>query len=50
MVGTQADMHKVDELFAKLDQNSDGTISQEEFINIIKQDNDLLNVLGNARG
>ena len=48
MVGTQADKQKAEELFQKLDQNSDGSISQEEFINLIKQDHDLLNVLQNA--
>ena len=48
MVGTPADMSKAEELFKKLDQNSDGSISQEEFITIIKQDQDLLNVLQNT--
>ena len=48
MVGTTADMNKAEELFKKLDQNSDGSISQEEFITIIKQDQDLLNVLQNT--
>ena len=47
MVGTPADMSKAEELFLKLDQNSDGSISQEEFVNIIKKDHDLLNVLQN---
>ena len=50
MVGTTADMSKAEELFKKLDQNSDGSISQEEFITIIKQDQDLLNVLQNTAG
>ena len=45
MVGSPADMSKAEELFLKLDQNSDGYISQEEFITIIKQDHNLLNVL-----
>ena len=45
MVGTPADTSKADELFARLDENSDGEISQQEFINIIKQDHQLLNVL-----
>ena len=45
MVGTPADTSKADELFRKLDINSDGEISQEEFINIIMQDHKLLNVL-----
>ena len=43
-----ADMSKAEELFLKLDQNSDGSISQEEFVNIIKQDHHLLNVLQNT--
>ena len=47
MVGTPADTSKAEELFSKLDENSDGEISQEEFINIIKQDRELLNVLQN---
>jgi Ca2+-binding EF-hand superfamily protein len=45
MVGTPADKSKADELFSKLDENSDGEISQEEFINIIKQNRELLNFL-----
>ena len=45
MVGTPADMTKAEELFLKLDQNSDGYISQEEFISIIKRDHNLLNIL-----
>ena len=45
MVGTPADTSKADELFKKLDINSDGEISQEEFINIVKEDHKLLNVL-----
>ena len=45
MVGTTADTSKAEELFSRLDENSDGEISQEEFINIIKKDHELLNVL-----
>ena len=45
MVGSPTDMSKAEELFLKLDQNSDGYISQEEFITIIKRDHNLLNVL-----
>jgi hypothetical protein len=45
MVGIPADTSKGEELLKKLDENSDGEISQEEFINIIKQDHELLNVL-----
>ena len=48
MVGMTADMTKAEELFKKGDQNSDGSISQEEFITIIKQDQDLFNVLQNT--
>jgi len=36
---------KAEELFRILDENSDGEISQEEFINIIKRDHQLLNIL-----
>lgn len=45
MVGCPADTSKADLLFSRLDENSDGEISEEEFINIIKQDTQLLNVL-----
>ena len=45
MVGTPADTSKADELFNKLDINSDGQISEEEFIDIIMKDHTLLNVL-----
>ena len=45
MVGSKADQTKAEELFNRLDLNSDGSISQEEFITIIKQDHNLLNVL-----
>ena len=45
MVGIPADTSKGEELLKKLDENSDGEISQEEFINIIKKDHKLLNVL-----
>ena len=48
MVGSKADQTKAEELFNRLDLNSDGSISQEEFITIIKQDQDLLNVLQNT--
>ena len=48
MVGSPVDMFNAEELFNKLDQNSDGSISQEDFISIIKQDQDLLNVLQNT--
>ena len=45
MVGTEADQSKAEELFNRLDLNSDGSISQDEFITIIKQDHNLLNIL-----
>ena len=45
MVGSEADQSKAEELFNRLDLNSDGSISQDEFITIIKQDHNLLNVL-----
>ena len=48
MVGSEIDTDKAEELFKKLDQNADGSISQEEFITIIKHDNSLLNVLQNT--
>merc|ERR1719266_1918775 len=48
MVGSEIDTNKAEELFKKLGQNADGSISQEEFITIIKHDNSLLNVLQNT--
>jgi len=46
MLGTEAGTTgKAQELFAKMDQNSDGCVSQEEFIAVCKQDKDLLNIL-----
>ena len=45
MIGAYGDLNKAHELFSKLDQNSDGFVSQEEFIAIIKQDKSLLNIL-----
>ena len=45
VVGEPADRGKAEELFKKLDENCDGEISKEEFINIIKQDHKLLNIL-----
>ena len=45
VVGEPTDRDKAEELFKKLDENSDGEISKEEFINIIKQDHKLLNIL-----
>ena len=45
VVGEPTDRDKAEELFKKLDENCDGEISKEEFINIIKQDHKLLNIL-----
>jgi len=45
MIGAYGDLNKSHELFSKMDQNSDGFVSQEEFIAIIKQDKSLLNIL-----
>ena len=45
VVGEPTDRDKAEELFKKLDENSDGEISKEEFINIIKRDHKLLNIL-----
>lgn len=45
MLGAQGHLGKSQELFSKLDQNSDGLVSQEEFISIIKKDKTLLDVL-----
>ena len=45
MIGEEGDLGKAQELFSKMDQNSDGFVSQEEFIAIIKQDKSLLYIL-----
>ena len=45
MLGAEGHLGKSQELFSKLDQNSDGLVSQEEFISIIKKDKTLLDVL-----
>ena len=45
VVGEPTDRDKAEQLFKKLDENCDGEISKEEFINIIKQDHKLLNIL-----
>ena len=45
MLGSDGDLGKSQELFTKLDKNSDGLVSQEEFIEIIKKDQSLLDVL-----
>ena len=45
MLGATGYMGKTQELFSKLDANSDGSISQEEFVAVIKQDKSLLDVL-----
>ena len=45
MIGKEDDVGKAEELFKKMDQNSDGHVSQDEFIAIIKQDESLLSIL-----
>merc|ERR1711915_159682 len=45
MIGAYGDLNKAHELFSKMDQNSDGLVSQDEFIAIIKQDKSLLDIL-----
>ena len=45
MLGATGYMGKTQELFSKLDANSDGSISQEEFVAVIKKDESLLDVL-----
>ena len=45
MIGKYVDLNNYNKLFSKMDQNSDGLISEEEFIEIIKQDKSLLNIL-----
>ena len=45
MIGKEDDVGKAQELFQKMDQNSDGHVSQDEFIAIIKQDESLLSIL-----
>ena len=45
MLGAEGHLGKSQELFRKLDKNSDGLVSQEEFIEIIKKDKSLLDVL-----
>jgi len=45
MLGADGHLGKSQELFTKLDQNSDGLVSQEEFVAIIKKDKSLLDVL-----
>ena len=49
MIGKYVDLNNYNKLFSKMDQNSDGLISEEEFIEIIKQDKSLLNILLSAR-
>lgn len=45
MLGATGHLGKTQELFSKLDANSDGSISKEEFVAVIKQDKSLLDVL-----
>jgi len=46
MLGTQENKRgSAEELFSKMDQNSDGTVSQDQFIAICMKDQDLLTIL-----
>ena len=45
MLGADGHLGKTQELFSKLDSNSDGRVTQDEFITIIKKDKSLLDVL-----
>eukprot|EP00092_Neocalanus_flemingeri_P022815 GFUD01024739.1.p2 GENE.GFUD01024739.1~~GFUD01024739.1.p2 ORF type:complete len:143 (+),score=43.80 GFUD01024739.1:52-480(+) len=46
MLGTDAGHTcKAQELFDKMDQNSDGLVSQDEFVEVCSKDQDLLNIL-----
>ena len=45
IIGTDGDLGKAQELFSKMDKNSDGFVSQDEFIALVKQDESLLNIL-----
>merc|ERR1711974_189607 len=46
MMGTESsNMSKAQELFSKMDQNSDGLVSQEEFIAVCSKDSDFLRIL-----
>ena len=46
MLGTESGhAGKAQELFDKMDQNSDGLVSQEEFVEVCSRDQDLLNIL-----
>ena len=45
ILGKEGEAGRAQELFSKMDQNSDGLISQDEFITIMKQDETLLSLL-----
>ena len=45
LVGSKGDNDKARELFNKMDKNRDGFVSQEEFIEVIRGDTNLLNIL-----
>merc|ERR1719228_1920568 len=45
MLGKEGETGKAEELFSKMDQNSDGLVSQDEFLTIMKQDESLLRIL-----
>ena len=46
MMGTESsNVSKAQELFSKMDQKSDGLVSQEEFINVCSKDDSFLRIL-----
>ena len=45
MVGTKGDQGKAQELFNKMDKNRDGFVSHQEFIEVIREDKNILNIL-----
>ena len=45
LVGSTEDDGKARELFDKMDMNGDGFVSQEEFMEVIRGDKNLLNIL-----
>ena len=45
LVGFKGDNGKARELFNKMDKNRDGFVSQEEFMEVIRGDKNLLNIV-----
>ena len=45
LVGSKEDNDKARELFNKMDMNKDGFVSQEEFMEVIRGDKNLLNIV-----